>query len=102
MLGEFLLVASRQRIAFDESLGQSNHTDLEALRRLGRSGRAERDLCAPAPDVDHDRSCAADIHPVDGRQVNQARFLRAGDDSRTNASLRFDAGEELAAVTRLT
>ena len=67
---------------------------------LNRGGRAERDLDAAAADVDDDGSCAADVHAVDGRQMDQPRFLGAGDDPRTNAGLRFDAREELAAVAR--
>ena len=43
-----------ERIALDEALGQADHADLEAARRLNRRGRAERDLDAAAADVDDD------------------------------------------------
>jgi len=100
VLRELLFVTTRQRIAFDESLRQANHADLEAPGRLNRGGRAKRDLRASAADVDDDSSCAADIHPVDGRQVDQSRLLGTGDHPRTNAGFRVDAREKLSAVAR--
>jgi len=102
VLGELLFVTTRQRIALDESFRQTNHADLEAPGRLNRGGRAERDLRASTADVDDDSACAADIHPVDGRQMDQSRLLRTGDHPRTYAGFRFDAREKLSAVARFT
>ena len=100
VLRELALVAARERIALHEALGQPDHADLEAARRLNRRGVAERDLDAAAADVDDHRARAADVDAVDRGLMNQPRFFGAGDDARTDAGLALDAREELAAVAR--
>ena len=71
------LVALGQRIALDEALGEADDAELEAARELDRRGGAERDLDAAAADVDDDGAAAADVDAVDGRLVDEPRFLRA-------------------------
>ena len=69
---------------------------LRPSRHRGR--RAERDLDAAAADVDDDGRVLADIDAVGRRQVNQPRFLGAGDDADADADFALDLGDEVAAV----
>ena len=74
------LVAAAERIGVDEALGQADHADLEAARELDLGCRAKRDLDAAAADVDDDGRLRR-IDAVDGGDVDQPRFLGAGDDA---------------------
>ena len=98
MADELALVASRQRIGVDESLGQPDDAELEALGDAERGARAVGDLDAAAADVDDHRRCACNIDAVDRRQVNQPRFFGAGNDLRLDAGFALDRGEKFAAV----
>jgi hypothetical protein len=101
MLHQPALVAAAQRIALDEALGEAYHADLEALAERQVGGRPERDLDAAAADVDDDRGGAADVDAVAGGEVDEARFLGAGNHLDADAGLAVDLGDEIAAVLRL-
>ena len=92
------LVASRQRVALDEPLGQADHADLEAARQLRARRRADRDLDAAATDVHDDRRARADVHAVGGREMDEARLLGARDDPHPDAQVALHARDEIAAV----
>ncbi len=70
------LVAVGERVAADESFGQTDDAELEAAGELNVAGRAERDLDAAAADVDDHGAAAADVDAVDGRLVDEAGFVR--------------------------
>jgi len=58
------------------------------------------DFHAPAANVHHHRRRACNIDAVDGCEVNQAGFFRAGNDLWFNAGFALDRGQEFAAVFR--
>ena len=60
---------------------------------------AERDLDAAAADVDDDRRLRR-VDAVDRGEVDEARFLGAGDDAGADAGLALDGPQEGAAVFR--
>ena len=63
---------------------------------------SQRDLHAAAADVDDDGGGAADVDAVPRGEVDQARFLGAGDDADADPGLPVDLGDEVAAVLGLT
>ena len=95
---QLALVALGQRVALDEALREADDADLEAARQLHVGPAAVGDLDAAAADVDDYRAAAADVHAVHRREVDEARFLRSGDDARTDAGVPLDFSEEFAAV----
>src|SRR6476620_3580182 len=74
MFDETPFVVRRERVGFDEPLGQAKGAGLEALAEGQVGGGAERDFDTAAADVNHDGSTAANIHPVAGGKVNQPRL----------------------------
>ena len=101
MADELALVASRQRIGVDESLGEPDDAKLEALRDAKGRARAVGDFDAAAADVHDHRRRACDIDAVDRRQMNEAGFLGSGDDLRLDASFALDSSQKFAAVFSL-
>ena len=100
-LQHLALVAAADRIRRDEALGEADDANLEAARELHLTSGAQRDLHAASTDVDHDGRRRR-VHAIDRRQVDQARFFRAGDDAGANAGLLLDGRQERAAVLGLT
>jgi hypothetical protein len=102
MLLEPPLITLRQGIGADKPFGEPNDADLEAPRQLNRGAGTKRDFHAAAADIDHHRASAADIDTIDRRLVDEAGFLRPGDDHCPNAGLTLDPRQELAAIARFT
>ncbi len=92
------LVAARERVALPEPFGQANDANLEAPPRDEPVRRAERDLRAPAADVNDDGGALAEVDRVGRRQVNQAGLFGARDHADAQAHLLLHGGHEVAAV----
>jgi len=98
VLDELPLVARRNRIAFDEPLGEPDDADLEAPTEIDGWTGAAGDLDAPAADVDHHADLAGESEAVSGREVNEPGFFRARQHPRANAGLCHDSVKKLPAV----
>lgn len=95
---QLAFVLAADGIRSDESFREPDDAQLEALGELDRSSRAERDLDAPAADIDGHGRRPGHVDAVDSREVNQAGFFGAGDDLRPDACVSLDRRKELAAV----
>ena len=102
MRDELLLVPTGERVGPDEAFGEPDGAKFEALRGLHRGGRTEGDLHAAAADVDDDRPGAAHLDAVHGRQVNEACFLDARNDSWSDPGAARNPTEKVAAVLGFT
>ncbi len=99
---ELPFVLPIDRIRSYESLGESDHAELEALRELDLGAGAQRDLDAPATDIDRHGRRSGDIDAVHRCQMDEARLFGARDDLRADARLTFDRCEKFAAVLGLS
>jgi hypothetical protein len=98
VLDELSLVARRNRVALDESLGEPDHADFEAPSEIdGRAGTAG-DFHAAAADVDHDADLAGQSKPVSGRKVNEPGLFRARQHPCAYACLCDDGVKKFATV----
>jgi hypothetical protein len=98
---ELAFVARDDRIAFHEPLGQTDHAELEAAPLIHARSRAAGNLDAAAADIDGDGNLAAYGRAVGGGQVDQPRFLGAGNHARSDRGLLHNGAEEFTAVLRL-
>jgi hypothetical protein len=98
MPDHFSLVTSGERIAADETFGQPNHPELEALCGTQRRSCSVRDFDAAPADVHHDRSRAGNIDAVDRGKMDEPGFFGSGNDLRPDSRFALDRREEFAAV----
>ncbi len=77
MLHQAALIASRERVALDELLGQADDANLEALPPHNLRRRPDRDLDAAAADVDRNCRAGADVDPVARREMDEPGFFGA-------------------------
>jgi hypothetical protein len=100
VLGQPAGVMIGKRVGSDEALCQPDDPCLEALaaRQVGRG--PERDLDAPAADVDDNSRGAADVHAVAGGQMDEPGLFRSGNDPDAYPCLPRHFGDEISAVLR--
>ena len=98
---ELALVAPRQRVGVDESLGEPDDPEFEALGDAKSVARAVGDFDAAAADIHDHRRRAGNINAVDRCEMDEARFFGARDDLGLDAGFALDSGQEFAAVFRL-
>ena len=84
--------------AAEEALAQAGDADLVALQRHRLAALDEDELDAAAADVDDQRRLAAQVDGVAHAEVDEARFLAAGDDLDAQADVVLDLLDEVAAV----
>jgi hypothetical protein len=102
MPDELPFVLLRERIAFNEPLGQPDHAKLETPAELDRRPGTTRHLNTAPADVDHHRDVAGRRDAVDSGRMDVPRFFRSRDDPWPNAGLLGNGLEELAAVLCFT
>jgi hypothetical protein len=102
MTDQFAFVASFERVALDETLGEADHSQLEASTKIYRRASSVRDFHAAATNVDHHRGIARQTDAVDGCEMDEARFLGSGDHARPDSGLVRDRFEEVASIFGFT
>ena len=98
VLDQARLVLGGEGVALDELLGRAQHAELLADPVLHALAAAHGQLDAAPPDVDDERAAALEVHAVEDGEVDETRFLVAGDGARPDLELGADALEEVLSV----
>ena len=95
------LVARAQGVAEHESLGHPQDAELLGYRPFHLRPRPHDQLHAAAPDVQHRRAPALEVHAVERGQVDEPGLLLSRHDLRVEADLAGHPLQEVLAVGRL-